>query len=136
MLSHFSCVRLCDPMECSPPSSFVLGILQTRIVEWVAMPSYMGSYQPRDGTCVSYVSCIGRQVFYHWYHLGSPGILSLVPFLKRWKLGTESFSNLPRAAEQPMAWEGLLPVDLLDLIHWGPCQQVSQNPPPLFLRAE
>ena len=79
MLSHFGRVRLCDLMDCSPPGSFVLGILQTRILEWVAMPSYMGPSQPRDGTCVSYASCIGRQVFttsttweapgyYHWSH--------------------------------------------------------------------
>ena len=31
-----------------------------RILEWVAMPSSRGSPQPRDRTCISYVSCIGR----------------------------------------------------------------------------
>ena len=31
-------VRLCDPMDCSPPGSSVLGILQARILEWVAIP--------------------------------------------------------------------------------------------------
>ena len=30
---------LCDPMDCSPPGSSVHGILQARILEWVAMPS-------------------------------------------------------------------------------------------------
>ena len=40
------------------------GILQARILEWVAMPSSRGSSQPRDRTHVSYVSCIGRQVFF------------------------------------------------------------------------
>ena len=35
-------------------------ILQARILEWVAMPSSRGSSQPRDPTCVSYASCIGR----------------------------------------------------------------------------
>ena len=39
MLSRFSQVRLCDPMDCSPPGSSVHGILQARILEWVAMPS-------------------------------------------------------------------------------------------------
>ena len=33
-----SCVRLCDPMEYSPPVSFVHGILQARTLEWVAIP--------------------------------------------------------------------------------------------------
>ena len=33
-----SCVRLCDPMDCSPPGSSAHGILQARVLEWVAMP--------------------------------------------------------------------------------------------------
>ena len=34
-----SCPTLCDPMDCSPSGSSVHGILQARILEWVAMPS-------------------------------------------------------------------------------------------------
>ena len=34
-----SCLTLCDPMDCSPPGSFVHGILQAGILEWVAIPS-------------------------------------------------------------------------------------------------
>ena len=37
-----SCPTLCDPMDCSPPGSSAHGILQARILEWVAFPS------PRD----------------------------------------------------------------------------------------
>ena len=37
-----SCPTLCDPMDCSPPGSSVRGILQARILEWVAMPSSRG----------------------------------------------------------------------------------------------
>ena len=48
------------PLDCSPPGSSVHGILQARILEWVAMPSSRGSSGPRDGTCVSCVSCSGR----------------------------------------------------------------------------
>ena len=44
---------LCDPMDCSPPGFSVHGILQTRILEWVAMPSSRGSSQPRDQIQVS-----------------------------------------------------------------------------------
>ena len=50
-------------MDRSLPGSSVHGILQTRILEWVAMPSSRGSSPPRDQTCVSYVSCIARWVF-------------------------------------------------------------------------
>ena len=39
---------LCDPMDCSPPGSPVHGILQARILEWVAFPFCRGSSWPRD----------------------------------------------------------------------------------------
>ena len=32
------CLTLCDPMNCTPPGSSVHGILQARILEWVAIP--------------------------------------------------------------------------------------------------
>ena len=41
-------LTMCDPMDCSPPGSSVHGILQERILEWVAMPSSRESSQPRD----------------------------------------------------------------------------------------
>ena len=46
MLSHFSRVRLCDPMDYSLPGSSVHGIIQARIFEWVAIPSSRGSSNP------------------------------------------------------------------------------------------
>ena len=57
-----SCLTLCDPMDCSPLGSSVHGILQARILEWVAMPSSKGSPRPRDKTCVSYISYTDWQV--------------------------------------------------------------------------
>ena len=47
------CLTLCDPMDCSPPGSSVHGILQARILEWVAIPFSRGSSRPRDQTWVS-----------------------------------------------------------------------------------
>ena len=61
-----SCPTLCNPMDCSPPNSSVYGILQVRILQWVAMPSSRGSSRPKDQTCVSRLSCIGRRILYHW----------------------------------------------------------------------
>ena len=66
VLSCFSCrvrlfVTLWTLWSCGPGSS-VHGILQARILEWVAMHSSRGFSQPRHRTCISYVSCIGRQV--------------------------------------------------------------------------
>ena len=43
-----SCLTHCDPLDCSPPGSCVHGVLQARILEWVAMPSSRGSSQPRS----------------------------------------------------------------------------------------
>ena len=40
------CLTLCSPMDCSLPGSSVYGILQARILEWVAMPSSRGSSLP------------------------------------------------------------------------------------------
>ena len=60
----------CNPVDCSPPGSFVLGIFQARILEWAAIASSRGSSCPRDRT-VSYLSCIVRWVLYHQHHLGS-----------------------------------------------------------------
>ena len=48
-----SCLTLCNPMDCSPPGSSVQGILQARILEWVATPFSRGSSWPRDWTEVS-----------------------------------------------------------------------------------
>ena len=52
------CPTLCKPMDCSPPGSSVQVILQARILEWVSMPSCRGSFQPRDCTHISCISCI------------------------------------------------------------------------------
>ena len=43
-----SCPTLCNPMDCCPPGSSVHGILQARILEWVAFPFSRGSSKPRD----------------------------------------------------------------------------------------
>ena len=60
VLATQSCLILGDPMDCSPPGSSVHGILQARILEWVAFPFSKGFSQPRDQT---QVSCIGGRLF-------------------------------------------------------------------------
>ena len=51
-------------VACQAPLS--MGFLQARILEWVAISSPRGSPQPRDRTCVSYVSCIAGRFFIRW----------------------------------------------------------------------
>ena len=57
------CPIPCDPMNYRLPGSSVHRIFQGRILKWVAISSSRGFSQSRDGTCVS---CIGRQIPYHW----------------------------------------------------------------------
>ena len=71
-----SCSTLLQPMNGSPPRSFVPGISQARILERVAIPFSRGSSWPRDRTCIS---CIGRQIdSLPLSHLGSPECYTLV----------------------------------------------------------
>ena len=55
-----SCPTLCDPMDCSLSGSSVHGILQAKILEWVAISFSRKSSQPRDRT---WVSCIAGRFF-------------------------------------------------------------------------
>ena len=70
VLSCFSRVQLFVTLDCSLPGSSVHGILQPRILEWVAMPFFSGSSQPLCQTHISYVSCIGK--FFTAESLGRP----------------------------------------------------------------
>ena len=51
-----SCPTLCDPVDCSPPGSSVHGVLQARILEWVAISFSKGSSQPTDRTQVFHLA--------------------------------------------------------------------------------
>ena len=61
-----SCLTLCNPMHCCLPGSSVHGVLQARILAWLVLSFSRESSQPRDRTQVSYISCIGRWVLYHY----------------------------------------------------------------------
>ena len=58
-----SCPTLCNPIDCSPPDFSVHGVLQAKILEWVAMPSSRGSSQLRDWTCISCGYCAAGGFF-------------------------------------------------------------------------
>ena len=65
----YSCARLCrtlcDSLDCSPPGSSVHGILQARVLQWVAFFFSGEASPPRGSTHVSCVACIGRWVLYY-----------------------------------------------------------------------
>ena len=107
-----SCLPLCNPMDYSPPGSSVLGILQARILEWVAMPSSRGSSRPRDETPLSCVSSTVWQVFLlfllffnHWCPLGIPGLGSTYPqirliFITTWRSEKKNNTSLSKMIAQ------------------------------------
>ena len=79
-----SCPPLWDTMDHSPPDSSVHGILQARILEWVAMPSSRGFSWPRDWT---HVSCIASEFFTHWATWEAQKYLTIVHKLPVCQLG-------------------------------------------------
>jgi len=67
-----SCPTLCDSMDYSPPGSSVLGILQARMLEWVAIPFSRGIFLTQGL----------NPGLYHLSHQGSPGgFLTLISYV-------------------------------------------------------
>ena len=102
------------PQKCRPPGSSVCGIFPARILEWIAMPSSRESLLPRDKTFISFVSCIGRQILYHWttceawfpfdFHLKSYLLLLLLSRFSRVRLCAtpeRAATRLPRSRDSP-----------------------------------
>ena len=85
-----SCVRLCDPMDCSPPGFSIHGVSLARILEWVAISSSRGSSRPRDQT---HVSCIAGEFFTH---------------RATWETLVLLFESLFRAGPRDCRWLGTL----------------------------
>ena len=56
---------LCNPVDCSPPGSSVHGILQARILEWVAMPLSRGCSNPGIEPSSLTFPALGRWILYH-----------------------------------------------------------------------
>ena len=76
------CPTLCGSMDCSLTGSSVHGISQAKILEWVAISSSRGSSQQRDRTCISCISCIGRQILYCCTTWEPPGKLFNIEIIR------------------------------------------------------
>ena len=73
MLSHFSPVQLFVTLQIvAHQAPLSMGFSRQEYRSGLLCPPPGESSRPRDGTRVSYVACDGRQVLYHWCHLGSP----------------------------------------------------------------
>ena len=89
-----SCLTLCKSMDCSPPGSSVYGILQARILEWVAIPFSRGSSWPRDWTPVSWGSGIVGK-FFTTEPPGKPKIASSFMKFTKWLI-VETFKLIQK----------------------------------------
>ena len=93
-----SCPTLCDPMHCSPPGSSVYGIVQSRILDWIAIPFSRGSSWPRDRTCISWASCMVGGFFTFW-------VTGEVQEVAGWSLIELAWLQLgPPSHQVPWAW--------------------------------
>ena len=78
-----SCLTLCDPMDCSPPGYSVHGILQARILKWVAISVSRVSSQPGNWT---QVSCIAGRCFTVWATREGLVLICSIQVLKNFKI--------------------------------------------------
>ena len=72
-----SCLTLCSSIDYSPLGSSVHGIFQARILEWVAISCFKGSFRHSDRTCVSCIFHIASRLF----TTEPPGKPKLIPNL-------------------------------------------------------
>ena len=94
-----------------------MGILQARILEWVAMPSSRGSSPPRDQTCVSCVSCIGRWILHLSHHLGSMGFPSSYSLYSKFNSLPNENLNQPSAYSPVLHSYGLSSLQKVNYLH-------------------
>ena len=117
----WSHLALCNPMDYSLPGFSVHGILQARIVEWVAVPSSRGSSWPRDWT---QVSCIAGRFFTSWAINVNASSLMKDDFIStegirdtRWQLWV-----IQEAAPLLSGCSPLLESDFIYLLDFGLCR--------------
>ena len=88
------CLILCDPTDCSPPSSSVHGILQARILKWVAILFSKGSSWPRDWTWILRIAgrffTIWATRGYNYYSLLASGEQSNMKCLRLFRRNASS----------------------------------------------
>ena len=122
-----SCLNLCDPTDCSSPGSSVHGILQARILEWVAISFSRESSRPRDQTCGS---CIAGRIF-----ITEPwGLFSIYPpcwsvCCRKAGMVCVKFSNVPLppgiVSVRDQQWEWILNEAVTHL--WKTWRQIERR---------
>ena len=105
MLIYQSCSTLCNPMGCSPPVSSVHGILQARILEWIAIPFSRRSSWTRNQTWISWIA--GR-FFIAWTireaHLSMCITIHILECEVKWVLQSIATNKASWAISDPERW--------------------------------
>ena len=121
--SFFSHVWLCDPRDCSLLVSSVHGILQARILEWIAMPSSRGLSQPGDQSN----QCLLRRL--HWQADSlplAPTRKPIIHYMKYYFLSSYSVQSLCHVRLFATPWTAAHQASLS-----SPTARVHPNPCPL-----
>ena len=85
-----SCPILCDPIDCSPPGSSVHGILQARILEWVAISFSRGSSQAEWGPKIKAASMPGNLLATCWPCVRHFVVLQALTFVTSWTVALQA----------------------------------------------
>ena len=115
-----SCLTLCNPMDYSLPGSSVYGILQARLLEWVAISFSRGSSRPRDPAL--------QESLYHLSHQGSLQLISFEieiltqvsnPHLVASSIFSPRFLRIPKSLCSHSHFS--LPNDFFGVSSWSHC---------------
>ena len=106
-------------MDYSLPGSSAHGILQARILDWVAIPFSRGSSQPRDRTQVSSIE--GR--FFTIWSTKSLGIRRTLEYEVKWTLGSITTNKASGSDGLPVELFQILKDDAVKVLY-SVCQQI------------
>ena len=95
-----SCPTPCNPMDCSPPGFSDHGILQARVLEWVAIPFSRGYSWPRDRT---WVSSIAGRFFTVW----AKELLKHNISIRKWTKERPNMSLIKIYKQQISTWQNV-----------------------------
>ena len=117
-----SCVQLFATLwTVAHQAHLSMGLSQVRILEWVAMPSSRGSSRPRDQNCVSYVSCIGKHILYHY--------TTWEAHIRQYKMIWCSYQSLYISCSFPLVQWSVIILDKYSKVMW----RRQWYPTPVFL---
>ena len=107
VLAVQSCPTLCNPMDCSPPGSSVHGILQVRILQWIAVPLSGGAFLTQGSNLgflhYNKVSSLQSEPLYKLHSSPSPNLFLLYSLVWLYPPVTQARNMAPSPPSSPIA---------------------------------